>query len=651
MTLSRQLVILVIFLLMLVFIGTFFISVQNTRSYLQNQLESHAQDAATSLGLSISAHLAEGDVATVTSMTDAIFDRGFYRMVRVEDMEGKPLVDRIEPVKIEGVPDWFIERLPLETPAGEATVMSGWVQAGVVTVRSHPGYAYIQLWSTVEEVFWWFVTSAAMVLVIGISLLHVVLKPLREVAWQADSICKREFPVIERLPRTRDLRLIVDAMNRLSVKVQKMLDELERLVVRLRKQAHQHPVTNLPNKTYFVATLKSLMESEEEFSRGLLCMIQLKDFKAFNDENGYQAGDALLTDTAKALAEVAEQYPRQLLAHLAGADFCLLVQECEEEQAAQLGDQLSAALAGLYGTGKLMVPDAGHIGITVYDGRQSLKDLLSGGDMALRSAQGKGANSWHLHLPDAGEKRGARAASEWREFIERALTEERLVLQYQPVVACDRSLLHQEVLVRILEDTEEGGQRQMTAGMFLPQAESVGLAIAIDRAVIAKILDKLSNESGSSGLYAVNISPSSLQEPVFLVWLDRLLAQYTGVANRIIFEMPEYGAVSQLEQVHAFINVLDKHGSQFSLDHFGRSFSSFAYLRSVKANYLKVDSSFMRDLDQSQDNQFFVHALAEIAHGLEIKVLGESIESEAVWDLLPGLDLDGGQGYYIGRPE
>ena len=135
MTLSRQLLILMIVLLVLVFAGTFFISVQNSRGYLETQLESHAQDAATSLGLSISAHLAEQDIAMVTSMTDAIFDRGFYRMIRVQDMEGKPIVDRVLPIQLEGIPTWFTEGFPLQTPLGEATVMTGWVtgRAGACT--------------------------------------------------------------------------------------------------------------------------------------------------------------------------------------------------------------------------------------------------------------------------------------------------------------------------------------------------------------------------------------------------------------------------------------------------------------------------------------------------------------------------------------
>ncbi|MBT3060907.1 MAG: GGDEF-domain containing protein, partial [Candidatus Thiodiazotropha sp. (ex Lucina pensylvanica)] len=255
MTLSRQLIILITVLLVLVFTGTFFISVQNTRAYLESQLESHAQDTATSLGLSISKHMADGDLATITSMTDAIFDRGYYRLVVVQDMQGEPLVERSLAVTLEGVPPWFIERFPLTTPRGEAIVMSGWVQAGKVVVQSHPGFAHRQLWENSVEVFWWFLVSALVVLFLGLLSLQLVLKPLRQVEQQANAIVNREFPIIERLPGTPDLRRIVLAMNRMSSKVKEMIEKLERLTEGLHRQASRNPVTDLTNKRFFHNTM------------------------------------------------------------------------------------------------------------------------------------------------------------------------------------------------------------------------------------------------------------------------------------------------------------------------------------------------------------------------------------------------------------
>lgn len=652
MTLSKQLVILIAVLLLMVFVGTFLISVNNTRDYLEKQLASHAQDAATSLGLSISSHLAEGDLATVRSMTDVIFDRGYYRSIRVEDMTGKPMVDRIMPVRIEGVPEWFIEGLPLTTPSGESSLMSGWIQAGRVEIKSHPGFAYSQLWQTVTGTFWWFIGSMVVVLAIGLILLRWVMKPLGAVERQANAICNREFHILQDLPRTPDLRRIVEAMNQMSAKVKKMLDDLDRLASGLRRQAYQHPVTGLANKRYFTDTLANLIRSPEDFSHGVLCLIQLKDFKEYNDRNGYQAGDELLKETARLLEGVVDGSPKRLLAHLAGADFALLVEECSIEEGEALGAGLVTVLTGLYGTGKLDEPNAGHVGMGYFDGRQSLSELMSEADMALRMAQLKGANEWHLSTPEELEREHVRSASEWRTFIADALESGRIQLQLQPVVSCpERTLLHQEVLVRIAEGKDGDGQALLSAGVFMPQAESLGMTAEIDKAVIGQVLERLVADADGDTRYAVNLSPPSMLSPGFVPWLEQILAQHRGVAGRLIFEMPEYGAVALAEQMRALNEMVAGFGCQFSLDHFGRSFSSLAYLRSFKVDYLKIDGSFMLSLNENSDNRFFVQALTEIAHGLEIRVIGESVESEAVWDILPGLQLDGAQGYYLGRPE
>jgi len=651
MTLSKQLVVLVVALLLMVFAGTFLISVHNTRDYLQRQMESHAQDAATSLGLSISPALADEDIATVTSMADAIFDRGFYRLVRIENVDGKPLVDRILPVQTEGVPDWFISSLPLETPEGESTLMAGWVQAGTVRVMSHPGFAYTQLWQTAMGTFRWFLFSAAVVLFIGILVLKKVLKPLKSIELQANAICNREFPILDKLPRTRDLRRIVEAMNRMSVKVRQMLDEMEKLASGLRQKAYQHPVTGLANKPYFLDTLNHLVSSTEDFQNGALYLVQLKDFRTYNEKNGFQAGDDLLRGMANILVQSVEDQPKHQVAHLAGADFAILIEDCSQAGAEALAERVAAAMVGLYGAGVINEPDAGHLGIAYYDGSQTVSELLAQSDMALHAAQSKGANQWSFYRPHELNKKQVRGATQWRAFIGEALERGKIKLQFQDVVSIpERTVMHQEVFVRLPEDLDQASSPLMTAGIFMPQAESLGMTADIDRVVISEVLNLLQGDKQNKTVYAVNISPPSLKDRQFLPWLEKQLEAHAEVCGRVIFEMAEYGAVSLFDEVNELVSLIERRGACFALDHFGRSFNSLAYLRAFKAAYLKIDGSFMRSLADGSDNRFFVQALADIAHGLEIDVIAESVESEAVWSQLQSLDLDGGQGFYIGVP-
>jgi len=647
MTLSRQLVTLLAALLLLVFVGTFFITVQNSRTYLEVQLKSHAQDAATSLGLSVSPHI--DDLATTTSMVDAIFDRGYYQTIRLEDIQGNVLIDRELPVQVKDVPTWFIDVLPLEAPKGEALIMAGWRQAGRILVQSHPGFAYRQLWENVTETFGWFLISALIVMGMGLALLRVVLSPLKEIERQADAICNREFPILKRLPRTRDLRRIIEAMNRMSAKLQTMLGAHEELAAKLREQAHQHPVTGLANKRHFMATLNCRMASPEVCSHAVLALVQLRNLKDYNNRYGYVAGDERLCRMAALLHNIAADIPRCSLAHLSGGDFALLAENYHIAEGEVLGQRISEALAGLNDNKMMQPSDNGHVGIACFNGRQDASQLLMEADKALRVAQTKGANDWYLFMPEEHGDEAIRSASEWRSFIQQALQKGRIALQLQPVYSCpEKEILHHEVLVRLIDDHQSDGL--LVAGVFMPMAENLGLSSEIDRAVIERALRLLTERADPGFRLAINLSPSSLQREDFLDWLEERLWQHKQVAQQIVFELPEYGAVSMLDQMHDLIKRTSRCGSQVALDHFGRGFSSFAYLHSLKIDYLKVDGSYLSQIDENSDHRFFIQALTNIAHGLDMQVIAEAVESEIIWQSLPALNVDGGQGYSLGRP-
>jgi len=654
MTLSRQLALLLVALLLLAFAGTFLISLHNARDYLEQQLRSHAEDAATYLGLSISSRSAAADRATITSMADALFDRGYYHSIRVENLQGEVLVSRTRQLQDSGVPDWFVSRFSLDAPGGEAALMSGWVQQGRVIVHSHPGYAHAQLWATAMDSLQLFLLLAVSALLVGSLVLRRLLRPLKQVEAQANAICQREFPVLEPLPSLRDMRRIVEAMNRMSGRVGQMLDDLERRASDLRGQAYQHPVTGLPNRRYFNDLLVDQIGSAEEFSRGALMLIELKDFKRYNETHGYPAGDELLREVAGRLSQLETRWPRSQVAHLAGAGFALLVRECSEARAEVLAEQLVALLSGLDSDGRFGLADAGHVGVAYFDGRQSAGDLLAEADTALRMAQAEGANGWSMRRSRAGaDQDRPRGASEWRRFIQDALDTGSLQLQFQPVVSVpERRLLHREVLVRLPQSlVGPSNGALMPAALFMPQAENLEMSGAIDRAVIGRLLERLQDEASQETRYAINISAHSLSAEGFLDWLDETLSLHRAQANRLIFELPEYGVLQERVLAQMLAERVSAWGARVSVDHVGRSFGSFSYLRALKVDCLKIDGSFLRSLEQNRDNRFFVQALTEIAHGLEIEVIAEAVETENTWNLLAGLGVDGAQGFHTGRPE
>ena len=273
MTLFRQLLIFTLVLFFFLFAGTWFARLNSTRTFLLDQLESHAQDTATSLGLSISPYMVKKDLPAVETMINAVFDRGYYRVIRLADVEDKVLVDRTQEVVMEGVPRWFVSFVPLETPSAMSIVLAGWSQAGTVLVESHPGYAYKTLWDTVVTTSLWFLVMIIVVLVGGGFGLRVLLKPLKRVEHQAEILCKKQYEIQTNLPRTRELRRVVEAMNKMTYKVKDMFDEQARVAERLRKNAYHDSLTGLGNRRYLEGQVATRRESGESSVNGAFMLV------------------------------------------------------------------------------------------------------------------------------------------------------------------------------------------------------------------------------------------------------------------------------------------------------------------------------------------------------------------------------------------
>ncbi|NNJ90863.1 MAG: EAL domain-containing protein [Gammaproteobacteria bacterium] len=646
MKLSRQLVLLMLGVITLLLVVSLVISFNNTKQFVENQMVSHAQDAATSLGMSASTAMKDNDEIITTTLVNAMFHAGDYQLVQVFDVHNQLLVERSLDVQVEGIPRWFISVVELELPIGESVVMDGWAQAGKIQVISHPGYAYRKLWNALIDTFKGFIISALLILLISLYLLKRVLYPLAQIESQAIAISNRKFDPIDPVPETIDLKRIVEAMNHLAQKVGQMLKDADERAQQFRDRIHRDEVTGLSNRQHFNEVLEHRMMSSDSTQHGILALIQLYEFKQFNDKHGYVAGDELLKKTAQALASALDGMESIHIAHLSGASFSVFAEDMSFVDAGSLAKTLTSALATLSSQMQGFM-DVGHIGVACFDGNQTVTELLSMADVALRDAQSESANSWCIYQQTTDDTVTVRTASQWRDTIESALNKDWLVLQKQAVFRMDgKTILHEEVYLRLLEDGDKS--RLMDAGKFMPMVQSLGLAAMVDRKVIEKALLMLSEKH--EGILAVNVSPVSLDDADFVNWLEKTLLDMKDIAVKLILEFSEYGIVKKLDRLKTLQQRLGATGVQFSLDHFGRGFTSFAYLQSLDLQYIKIDGSYVFDLKEDSENSFYIRGLTEIAHGLDIVVIAESVESQSVWEVLPKLKVDAGQGYYLAKP-
>jgi diguanylate cyclase (GGDEF)-like protein len=649
MTLYRQLVIFILALFIILFTGTWLTNLQSTRSFLLDQLESHAQDTATSLGVSISQYSIENDMPAIESMINAVFDRGYYRIVRYADTKGNILIDRMLDVTIENVPQWFISLVPINTPEASANVMAGWHQAGTIYVKSHPGYAYKTLWGNMVHMTVWFLACGIVVLIAGGFALRLLLKPLILVEWQADALCKKKYEIQEHLPKTKELRRVVEAMNRMTSKVRGMFEEQVAIAEGLRKHAYHDSLTGLGNRRYFESQISARLDRGDSKIQGILLLVAVNDLHELNQQKGFQVGDELLKRIGALLQEATKQYANAVLARLTGGDFGIFVPDGSPWDAEAIAEAVSAQLNQLATEQLTLTNNVGYVGAVSYDSFTSLRRLLSEADQALRSAQLLGPNKFEVRAVNEETGKMPLGQQQWKNILDQALSDRKVTLFAQPVVnTYDRNqIMHLEIFSRIMQ--EDGNL--LSAGLFVPYAERLHLVSSLDRIVLENVM-QLDVAKMSVDRVAVNVSPASLQNDALRRWLQSAIENLPKKAPRINFEFPEFGAVEHLDMIKEFGSVIRKHGHFVGLDHYGQCFSHLGYLKSLRPDYVKIDRAYTGELkDEKSDSRFFIGSLCSVAHSIDITVIAEGVETEQQWQLLKELNVDAIQGYIIDRPK
>jgi diguanylate cyclase (GGDEF)-like protein len=653
MKLSRLLVGLISLLWVVVFIATLYTVVNSTRDYLRRSMETHAQDTATSLGLSITQSKSFNDAVTIELMTSAIFDRGYYSEIQVNKVTGEPIFKKRVQIAVQGVPPWFMSAFPLPTPRMNAIVMDGWRKAAVVEVESHPGHAYKELWDIAKQSFWVLLAVAIISLLVVVIVLRLALRPLDDMERQADDIAKRKFTILDKLPWARELHRISTALNSMCRSVEGMLNEQTELANKMRNKAYVDAVTGLMNRNDFNEHLTHLIGAPTKFGTGAVGVVRIRGFAAYNEREGRVAGDTLLKRTAALLQDIVKPYTGSLVAKLDGPEFAIVVPEIPDTDLSKLGDALIHGLSEIEEfphTEQSVMPHAGFAYYRYHEGA-SFGKLMGTAGQALSVAQGRGIPAWHLQAEEQVEQNAA-MTTEINGLFKVGLPPDRVVLQYQPVRACqvaeDQWDYRSEACIRIL--ASDGAI--VRAGLFIATAKRLGALQLVDRVVTEKLMQHIAaNGPVKGGGTALNLSLESLLDQSFVDWLFATLNAKRDIAKYIIIEVAEHSIVSNLEAVKAVFSRLRQTGARLSIDRFGQSTATLGFLRGLEVDYIKIDGGYTRGVADSTDKQFFIQALVGIAHGLGIKVVTEYVESEVEFNIVKGLMVDGAQGYFIGKPE
>ncbi|MFZ5654825.1 MAG: bifunctional diguanylate cyclase/phosphodiesterase [Pseudomonadota bacterium] len=652
MTLFRQLVLAVVALMALLFGVNSALSLANARALIDGQMSVHAADAATALAVAISQSDAAADATLLEALFNALADSGYYQLVEFVDPQGRTLIRRQFPVAGPAVPQWFMNWVALPERVGRADVVSGWAHAGEVVVISHPGQAYLQLWRLVVRQLGGFALAAVLISALGVVALRRLLAPVQRIAAQADAIRERHFAVQETLPRARELRSVVEAMNRMVAQLQRLFADQAGLIGDLRRAAAVDPVTGLANRADFDARLQALIEDAAGRRGGLLAILALDGLARINERWGRIEGNALLRALGGELQDALAEYPGALLARRQGGEFAVFVPDVEEAQADALARMLLDRAAAVPFAHREAAPLVLRLGYTLGETIERGADLLQEADYALAQISPQSQQGLQRYRPGAGAEIPlvSQPGLDWERIIDTLLAQRGLTLLYQPAVSVpERVVVGCELYSRAVPEVAGAA---FSAAALLPMVERTGRFAAYDRLVLELLA---AGDPQAFPWYAVNLGLPSLRATEFLGWLEEFLGVHRDLANRLVFEVPERAMAAFPERVREFQRRIERHGCGLGLDGFGLEASNFSYLGSLPLAHVKLHRSLTRDLHENSDHRFYVKSLAQLTHTRDIPLIVEGVELEAQWRILGDLNVDAAQGFLLGglnpRPE
>ncbi len=438
------------------------------------------------------------------------------------------------------------------------------------------------------------------------------------------------------------------------------ISQIEQMAQQLTWQASHDSLTGLVNRREFERRLTELVTSARGDGRQhALLYMDLDNFKTVNDTCGHAAGDEML----RQLTTVMQTGMRgsDTLARLGGDEFGVLLESCPLEQAVRIANGMREAVREFrfiwedrtFGVGI----SAGLVGI---DGAESTDRVLAAADRICYEAKSKGRDRVQVYHPENQSAHDQNTELSMVSQINHAFELGNFRLYRQEIVslnAAEGDAPHYEILVRMLDNSGH----PVPPSAFMPAAERYNLLGSIERWVISSLVEFLSVqcESGAirreagqptTAFYSVNLSGASINDASFTDFIRKLINRFNLPRGLLCFEVTETTAIANLSKAASLMHELKTLGCRFALDDFGIGMSSFAYLKYLPVDYIKIDGVFVRGMATDPMDQAIVEAINRIAHILGLKTVAEFVEDATILDRLRSIGVDYAQGYFIAKP-
>ncbi|TCT13847.1 PAS domain S-box-containing protein/diguanylate cyclase (GGDEF)-like protein [Natranaerovirga pectinivora] len=438
-----------------------------------------------------------------------------------------------------------------------------------------------------------------------------------------------------------------------SVVVLRDVTNHRELTKKLHYQARHDVLTGLPNRFKFEEDMIEVVnQPRTALEEHALLYLDLDQFKIINDTCGHFAGDQFLKQIALLMKNNTRE--TDIIARLGGDEFGILLKNISPTNTCKLAEKICNAIQGyrFVWNNKLFTTGVSIGIVTVNQNYKTFETLLSEADRACYVSKEKGGNTYQLYVDEDEALSERHGEMQWMSTISEALEDNRFVLHYQKIKSLHKENSYSyEALIRMVD--KEGNL--IYPGAFLSAAQRYNMMPAIDRWVFKNFLIAMEKNSEEIKLkdiekFNINISGASLNNESIVDFIISELEKYDISPEKICFEITETIALSNFNIANDFINKLRRLGCKFALDDFGSGLTSFEYLKYLPIDYLKIDGSFIKNINNNPIDYAMVDSINQIAHLLNIETVAEFVENEKIVECLNKIGIDYAQGYHIGKP-
>jgi diguanylate cyclase (GGDEF)-like protein len=417
---------------------------------------------------------------------------------------------------------------------------------------------------------------------------------------------------------------------------------------KLEKEAYVDSITQLDNRGRFVQFYENNITKESPIKFGVLMISRCSELQTINQIHGYHEGDVYITKVSEIIKKTFVNLSSVKIFRLNSSDFACLLPNVQLKEAEGLAQDLTVNFNEYQLTSEY--DSVAYTGLVYFDKSKPLGELLALADTAISVAQTQRMNAWYSQKDTNILKSSSinYGNQNWRQEIESVVENQRISLLLQPIQPNNRnSKVYGEILARFLNAEGE----MLPTASFFAMAEKLDKIVAVDRLIIEAVIKEITTKNLNDQSFGINISARTINDEHFLIWLERRLLRESVIASRLVFEISENGLQQNIKISKRFVDMVHRVGSRVTVERFGVGLTSFKFFRDLKPDFIKMDSTYTRDIDEDKNNQYFLRLMVDLAHRLSISVLAESVESQEEKHTLGKLFIDGCQGFYIGKPK